>query len=64
MSRVVIAYVLWFFLGVFGVHRFYLGRWVTGIIWLLTGGLFGLGWLADVFFTGVMAAEEPRRLYA
>lgn len=49
-----LAYILWFFLGVLGVHRMYCGKWITGIIWFLTWGLFGIGWLLDVFLTSRM----------
>ena len=42
-----VAWVLLTFLGVFGVHRFYMGKWVTGIIYLCTGGLIGIGYLYD-----------------
>jgi TM2 domain-containing membrane protein YozV len=41
------AWILLTFLGLFGVHRFYLGKWLTGLIYLLTGGLFFLGYLWD-----------------
>ena len=41
------AWILLTFLGLFGIHRFYMGKWLTGILYLLTGGLFGLGYLYD-----------------
>ncbi|MGB8712179.1 MAG: TM2 domain-containing protein [Onishia taeanensis] len=42
-----LAWVLLTFLGVFGLHRFYMGKWLTGILYLLTGGFFLLGVLYD-----------------
>ena len=42
-----VSWILLTFLGVFGIHRFYLGKWVTGLIYLLTGGLFLVGYLYD-----------------
>lgn len=41
------AWILQTFLGVFGLHRMYLGKWGTGLLWLVTGGLFGLGYVYD-----------------
>ncbi len=38
-----VAWILLAFLGVFGVHRMYQGKWITGLIYLLTGGLFLVG---------------------
>ena len=41
------AWLLLTFLGLFGVHRMYQGKWVTGILYLFTGGFFLLGILYD-----------------
>jgi TM2 domain-containing membrane protein YozV len=42
-----VAWILLTFLGVFGIHRFYMGKWISGIIYLLTGGLFLIGYVYD-----------------
>ncbi len=41
------AWILLTFLGFFGIHRMYMGKWFTGILYLLTGGIMGLGYLYD-----------------
>jgi TM2 domain-containing membrane protein YozV len=45
---IVVGYIVWI-LGIFGAHRFYYGRQITGTIWFFTGGLCGIGWLIDLF---------------
>lgn len=42
-----VAWILLTFLGLFGIHRMYMGKWLTGIIYLLTGGIFGAGYVYD-----------------
>ncbi len=44
-----VALALCFFLGGLGVHRFYVGKIGTGILYLCTAGLFGIGWIIDFF---------------
>ncbi len=42
-----VAWILLTFLGFFGIHRFYQGKWLSGIIYLLTGGLLLIGIIYD-----------------
>jgi TM2 domain-containing membrane protein YozV len=42
------ALILCYFLGVFGIHRFFLGRWVSGLVMLLTVGGLGIWWAIDL----------------
>lgn len=44
-----VAYVLWFFLGFLGVHKFYLGKVGIGISYIFTLGWLGIGLLIDLF---------------
>lgn len=42
-----VAFALCVFLGFFGAHKFYEGKAGMGILYLFTGGLFGVGWFID-----------------
>ena len=45
-----VALILCFFLGVLGVHRFYVGKFGTGFLQLITAGGFGVWWIIDFIF--------------
>ena len=42
-----LTWILLTFLGIFGIHRMYMGKWLSGILYLLTGGLLGIGIIYD-----------------
>lgn len=44
-----IAYLLLIFLWGFGVHRMYLGRWISGLLMLF---VWGIGWLTTPILIG------------
>jgi len=50
MYSVGLAYLLWLLsgFGALGFHRFYLGKIPSGVLWMCTGGLFGLGSIYDL----------------
>ncbi len=57
-----LTWILLTFLGVLGVHRFYMGKIWTGLLYLCSGGLFGLGILYDFFTLNEQIAEANYRL--
>ncbi len=59
-----VTWILLTFLGFFGVHRFYMGKWITGVIWLFTGGLFLIGYLYDYWTLNDQISELNRERIA
>jgi TM2 domain-containing membrane protein YozV len=57
------AYLLWLFLGLFGAHRFYVGRTGSGLVWLFTFGLFGIGWIIDAFLIPEFVEEHNKQVF-
>jgi TM2 domain-containing membrane protein YozV len=48
-KQTLVTYLLWFFFGFLGVHKFYLNKTAWGLVYFFTGGLFMIGWLVDLF---------------
>ncbi len=60
MKNTGMAYLLWslWLFGFAGIHRFYLGKPISGSIWLLTWGLFGVGQIFDLLLIPQMVEEQ------
>jgi TM2 domain-containing membrane protein YozV len=56
-----LAWILLTFLGLFGAHRFYMEKWISAVIYLLTGGLLGLGLLFDLWTLNDQVAQVNQR---
>ncbi len=52
-----ITWALLTFLGIFGIHRFYLGKWISGLVYFFTGGLFLIGYLYDYWTLNEQISE-------
>jgi TM2 domain-containing membrane protein YozV len=55
-----VAWILLTFLGALGIHRMYMGKWLTGLLYLLTGGLFLAGVIYDFWTLNEQVAERNR----
>ncbi len=55
-----LAWILLTFFGIFGVHRFYLGKWLTGLLYLFTGGFFLIGYIYDYWTLNEQIDYENR----
>jgi TM2 domain-containing membrane protein YozV len=62
MKSTFVAFLLWFFFGWLSMHRFYVGKTFSGIIYLLTGQLFFIGWIVDLFLLGSMVDSYNNKL--
>ncbi len=55
-----IAWTLLTFTGVLGLHRFYMGKYLSGILYLVSGGIFGIGYLYDYVTLNEQITEIQR----
>lgn len=59
---IVLSYLLWMacFLGISGLHRLYMGRYVSGLLWFVTMGFLGVGNVIDAFLLPRMVDDVNR----
>ena len=57
-----VTWVLHLFLGLFGIHRIYMGKLFTGLLYMFTGALFGIGYIYDTLTLNEQVEEVNARL--
>jgi TM2 domain-containing membrane protein YozV len=57
-----LAWILLLFGGLFGLHRFYQGRWISGLLFLATGGLAGIGYVYDILTLNTQIDQTHRHI--
>ncbi|HEY9648106.1 MAG TPA: NINE protein [Chroococcidiopsis sp.] len=64
MNQIGTSYVLWmlWIFGIGGIHRIYNKRYLSGIVWLLTFGLFGIGQVIDILLIPEMVNDHNNRV--
>ncbi len=64
-DRKTASYLLWmgFLFGVGGLHRLYNGKIASGLLWMFTWGLFGIGQFVDLLLIPDMAEQRHRKLF-
>ena len=55
-----VTWILMTFLGILGIHRLYLGKWLTALLWFFTGGLLLVGYLYDYWTLNEQIDEVNR----
>jgi len=56
-----VSWLLLTFLGFLGGHRFYMGKWITGLLYIPTLGFFLVGWLYDLWTLNGQVSEINAR---
>lgn len=59
-----VAWILLTFLGIFGFHRMYQGKWITGFLYLFTCGFFLIGWIYDFCTLNDQISEKNSRRFS
>nr|DAE38084.1 MAG TPA: TM2 domain [Caudoviricetes sp.] len=62
-KKKVTALLLCIFLGFLGAHRFYVGKTGSGVLYLCTAGLLGIGWVVDIFIIAVGGFRDVNGMF-